>query len=112
MRASRGNVFDFIESDGSKSGKMFLVVSPDFRSLSRMVSGCMLGTKQSSWDDETWLSGDFEGYVIHAGLVTFARRTQLGEFRGQIKPEEMESILYDIRIQLIGESEENNDSRS
>ena len=104
-RAKRGNVFRFLESDGTVTDKMVLVISPDWRSQSKIVSGLMLGTKSSSFDDETWLSGQFSGYVIHAGLLTFIRRTQLGEQVGAIKPEEVESILYDIRVHILGDEE-------
>lgn len=101
IKAERRGIYRFIENNGEYKGKLALVVSNADRSSDRFVSILILKEESSPGLDVIGVTiPDWGDYYMHCGLVTYCKRTNLGDPVYKLSKEGMKRINRQIKMEL------------
>ena len=90
--ANRGEVHEFIETNGERRGKRVLIVSAQRRNRDRLVSIMFLQDRASRVSSAAISVSDTEEQYVNGGLVTYCARTCIGDYIYTAKPDEMKMV--------------------
>ena len=88
--AHRGYIYAFIEKDGTHKNDV-LIVSSDARSTDKLVSIIMIGDNPEG-DDVIKIRYNGRTRYIHRELVTFCKRTRLGDMIAPVSADIMARV--------------------
>jgi len=109
--AINGMIYEFLEKDGTTTGKMVLVVQNDKRTEDNLVSCLMLGTKRGYSNDSIPIKFDGTVYYVHCGMTTYCKRSMLGKKKANVADDTMSRIKKNIAVQL-GITDDDNDYKA
>lgn len=97
----RRGVYEFIENNGTRTGKLCLIISAGDRSEDRLQSILILSDVNKPGHDRVGIYMQNVGtYYAACGLVTYCKKTNIGKQVGKLSKDSMKRINHQIAMEL------------
>lgn len=103
QKAIKGDIYRFLDRDGSDTEKFCIVVSSNHRATDKLISIIVLGTKEGADSVPVKELHDLThiDYFAHCGLVTYCDRGRLGQCVASASTDTIKEIDKSI-IEALG----------